>query len=173
MATYGFSDGDAKRIGRTVRLVERFPEKVSLGMPGDQGAAPGVRLIVARHSGQAWATQTEAVVTAYSGDPCVAGACNDAREFGSAFTMIAVNQYIEFSTETNQERWVSLGHNGYAWTPVDSQSVDPSCLQEVGGVDFRRFSNWAADRQQLLGHDDSGCIRWYDVFTCATAASCT
>ena len=62
MATYGFSEGDAKRIGKVVRLVERFPDKVSLGALGAEGAAPGVRLLIAKHDRAAWATGETATV---------------------------------------------------------------------------------------------------------------
>ena len=163
MATYGFNENDAKRIGRAVRQVERGSHRIELGGPSADGAAPGVRLLIAKHEGSSWPTGSTAVVTIYNGPPGSAV---------SAMTMVAYNQYISFSTDsTCTARWVALGHNGFAWHPVDSQSDCGSCVREIGGVDFRVFTGYARTAVQLLGHDGSGCIKWYDIFTCSTAAS--
>ena len=163
MATYGFNENDAKRIGRAVRQVERGSHRIELGGPSADGAAPGVRLLIAKHEGSSWPTGSTAVVTIYNGPPGSAV---------SAMTMVAYNQYISFSTDsTCTARWVALGHNGFAWHPVDSQSDCGSCVREIGGVDFRVFPGYARTAVQLLGHDGGGCIKWYDIFTCSTAAS--
>ena len=163
MATYGFNENDAKRIGRAVRHVERGAQRIVLGGPSPDGAAPGVRLLIAKHEGSGWPTGSTAVVTIYNGEPGSAV---------SAMTMVAYNQYISFSADANcTARWVALGHNGFAWHPVDSESDCGECFKEIGGVDFRVFPGYANTAVQILGHDDSGCIKWYDVFTCATAAT--
>lgn len=163
MATYGFNENDAKRIGRAVRQVERGSHRIELGGPSADGAAPGVRLLIAKHEGASWPVNSTAVVTIYNGEPGNAV---------SAMTMVAYNQYISFSNDYScTARWVALGHNGFAWHPVDSQSDCGSCVKEIGGVDFRVFPGYASTAVQLLGHDGSGCIKWYDIFTCSTAAS--
>lgn len=163
MATYGFSEGDAKRIGRAVRLVERFPEKVSLGSLGAEGAAPGVRLLIAKHDRGYWATGATATVTVYNGDP---------GSLTAVGTIVAYNQFVQFSEDpVASARWVALGHNGFGWHPVDSQSDNLDCISEIGGIDFAVFVGFAKTATQILGHDGNGCIKWYDVFTCATAGS--
>lgn len=162
MATYGFNENDAKRIGRAVRHVERGAQRIELGGPNADGAAPGVRLLIAKHEGQSWPTGSTAVVTIYNG------------ELGSAvsaLTMVAYNQYISFSADTNcTARWVALGHNGFAWHPVDSQSDCGTCNYEVGGVDFRVFPGYERTAVQMLGHDGGGCVKWFNITTCSTAA---
>jgi hypothetical protein len=163
MSTYGFGEGDAKRIGRAVRHVERNPGKVSLGSLGAEGAAPGVRLLIAKHEGSSWPTGTTAVVTLYNGSV--------PSSVGTAQTMVAYNHYISFSDDSNcTARWVALGHNGFAWHPVDSQSDCGTCISEIGGVDFRVFPGYARTAEQVLGHDTNGCIKWFDTTTCATAS---
>lgn len=164
MAVFGFSEEDTKRIGRVVRLVERDATRVRLGGPEAGGASPGVRLLIGKHAGSAgWATGTTAVVTIYNGS--VPGSV------ASALTLVAYNQYVTFSTHTHcTNRWVSLGHNGFGWHPVDAQSDCGTCISLVGGVDFRAFSNYAHTNQQVLGHDANGCVKWFDVTTCATAS---
>jgi len=162
VATYGFNENDAKRIGRAVRHVERGAQRIELGGPNADGAAPGVRLLIAKHEGQSWPTGSTAVVTIYNG------------ELGSAvsaLTMVAYNQYISFSADTNcTARWVALGHNGFAWHPVDSQSDCGTCNYEVGGVDFRVFPGYERTAVQMLGHDGGGCVKWFNITTCSTAA---
>ncbi|MGA1109998.1 MAG: hypothetical protein ACO3VO_00220 [Ilumatobacteraceae bacterium] len=163
MAAFGFNENDAKRIGKAVRAVERDPTKVRLGGPEADGAAPGVRLMIAKHEGAGWPTGSTAVVTLYNG------------ELGSvatAMTMVAYNHYIKFSDDANcTSRWVALGHNGFAWHPVDSQADCGTCISLIGGVDFRVFPGYTHTNTQMLGHDGGGCIKWYDIFTCATASS--
>lgn len=163
MSTYGFSESDAKRIGRAVRAVERGQHKVNLGTPGAEGAAPGVRLLIAKHEGSSWPTGSTAVVTLYNGDV--------PSSVATAMTMVAYNHYISFSDDSNcTSRWVALGHNGFAWHPVDAQSDCGTCLSMVGGVDFRVFPGYEHTNIQMLGHDGVGCVRWYDITTCSTAA---
>jgi hypothetical protein len=161
VATYGFSEGDAKRIGKVVRLVERGPDKVRLGGPANQGPVPGVRLLLAKHAATSWATGSTAVVEVYNGPP---GAV------ASALTMVAYNHYVKFGEDTAcTNRWVALGHNGFAWIAIDAQSECGTCVSEVGGVDFRSFPNYARTTEQVLGHDTNGCIKWFNTTTCATA----
>lgn len=163
MATYGFSEGDAKRIGRVVRSTEKHPHTIRLQSPVAEGAAPGVRLLIGRHSGSSWASGSTAVVTVYNGAP---GAV------ASAVTVVAYNHYINFSSDTNcTSRWVAMGHNGFGWLPVDSQSACGTCVHELGGVDFRVLSGYQRTNEQVLGHDGNGCIKWFDTITCATATA--
>ncbi len=163
MTAYGFNENDAKRIGRAVRAVERDPTKVRLGGPSDDGAAPGVRLLIAKHDGVGWGTGAEAMVTIYNGDP--------GGEIASVATVMAYNHYIEFSSDPHlTSRWVALGHNGFAWHPVDAMGDCKTCISLIGGVDFRVFSNYHHTAVQMLGHDPDGCVRWYDIATCATAS---
>lgn len=163
MPAFGFNENDAKRIGRAIRAVERDPTKVRLGGASENGAAPGVRLLLAKHTGASWPTASTAVVTLYNGE---------VGSVASAMTMVAYNQYIKFAEGTAcTSRWVALGHNGFAWHPVDFQSDCGTCVTMLGGVDFRVFPGYANTATQMLGHSANGCIQWFDVTTCATVAS--
>jgi len=162
VTAFGFNENDAKRIGKAVRAVERDPTKVRLGGPSADGAAPGVRLLIAKHDGGSWPTGSTAVVTLYNGDP---------GSVGPSVTMVAYNHYIKFSDDPNcTTRWVALGHNGFAWHPVDAQGDCGSCISLIGGVDFRVFSGYTRTATQMLGHDGSGCVKWFNITTCATAS---
>lgn len=161
MATYGFNEGDAKRIGRTVRLVERFPEKISLGMVGAEGAAPGVRLLIGKLAASSWPTATTATITIYNGE---------SGSVASALTLVAYNHFLKLAAQTNcTNRWVALGHNGFQWQPVEVRNAcTHTCTIEVGGVDFSELPNYQKTATQFIGHDGGGCIKWFDIITCAT-----
>lgn len=164
MPAYGFNAEDARRIGEIVRAAEHGRVgRIGIGADSYDSSKPGVRLLIGRHEGTSWPTGSTAIVTIYNGE------LNDV---SSAATMVAFNQYIAFSTDdTCTARWVALGHNGFAWHPVDSKSDCDPCQKEVGGVDFRVFPGYEPTAVQILGHDNGGCVKWYDVFTCATAAT--
>lgn len=162
MPAYGFNAADARRIAEVVRASEhRRIGNIGLGADENGGSKPGVRLLLAKHEGTSWPTASTAVVAIYSGD---------AGNVASVATMVAYNQYISFSADSNcTSRWVALGHNGFAWHPVDSQSDCGTCNYEIGGVDFRVFPGYQRTSVQMLGHDGGGCVKWFNITTCSTA----
>lgn len=164
MSAFGFNANDVRRIGEVVRSAEHGRiQKIGLGSDQHGGATPGVRLLIAKHDGGNWPTDSTAVVTVYNGDQ---------GDISSAVTAVAYNQYIKFGTQpVCSSRWVALGHNGFNWIPVDSQNACPDCDSEIGGINFSVFYGFAKTNVQILGHDGQGCVRWYDIFTCATAST--
>ena len=162
MSAFGFNANDVRRIGEVVRAAEHGRiQKIGLGSDQHGGATPGVRLLIAKHEGSSWQAGSTAVVTLYNGEPS---------SVASAMTMVAYNHYIQFSTDTNcTARWVALGHNGFAWHPVDAQGDCGTCISLIGGVDFRVFPGYAHTATQMLGHDGGGCVQWFNITTCATA----
>ncbi len=159
MATYGFSEGDAKRIGKVVRLVERFPDKVGLGSLGAEGAAPGVRLLIGKLAASSWPTSSSAVIEIYNGD---------IGSVVSAATVVAYNHFLKLSDQTScTNRWVALGHNGFQWHPVEVENACTStCTIEIAGVDFSDVPNYQQTATQMLGHDGGGCLKWFNITTC-------
>ena len=176
MATFGFSEGDAKRIGKAVRVVERLPSQFENTGPLNPEVSRGVRLLIGQvESTAGWAKGSTAVVKVYTGT-------NPA----SAMTVVARNQFLTFSTSTAcTQKWVALGHNGWGWYAVAQEPVcTATCTMEFAGIDFSALPNFNASTIQLLGHNqaqthtagtDAYCsnvasLRWYDVTTCSTAA---
>lgn len=161
MPTYGFSEEDARRIGRAVRLTERYVGKGDLSGPLSERGGIGVRLLIARHDGTSWPTQTTAVVTIYNGDP-----------IASAATVVASNQFLRISTNNDcTNRWVALGHNGNGWYAVNWENAcTATCSMSFGGVDFSGLPNYAETATQVLGHE-AGCIKWFNVTTCSTSTA--
>lgn len=169
---YGFSQADSKRIGRSVRVVERLGALSETSGPEQGEVSRGVRLLIAKHESTAgWAKETTAVVTVYNGDP-----------IASAMTMVARNQFLTFSTTTAcTQRWVALGHNGWGWYAVAQEKACTStCSMDYAGVDFAALPGFDRTKIQLLGHssgttasDSTDCvsIRWYDITTCSTSTA--
>jgi hypothetical protein len=166
MAGYAFNAADARRIAEVVRAAEHGRiGNIGLGADAHEQSKPGVRLLIGKHEGTEWNAGETAVVTIYNGD------INDTpKVFTSAGTLIAYNQYIQFTDNpVCTARWVALAHNGFAWHPIDSQDDCPGCISEVGGIEFAIFPGFEKTQTQILGHDASGCVRWYDIFACQTA----
>lgn len=176
MSTYGFSAGDAKRIGRAVRLSERDEPRHELVGTRESEVSRGVRLLIGQHaSSTGWATGSTAIVTIYNGDPVA-----------SVITVVAKNQFLKFSTNTScTQRWVAIGHNGWGWQAVSQERVcTNTCTMEVSGIDFSSLPGFDGTKIQLLGHNngqtaatgtDPYCsavasLRWFDITTCSTAA---
>lgn len=40
------------------------------------------------------------------------------------------------------------------------------CDKAIGGHDITQWAGWDATKNQILGHDTSGCLKWFDVVTC-------
>jgi len=111
---FGFTENDAKRIGRAVRLVERDPTKVRLGGTDDNGAAPGVRLLIGKvQQTNAWSSATTAVVLVHTGD---------VGSVQSALTVVAYNQFLSFDSPGHTNRWVALANNGWGWQAIASDA---------------------------------------------------
>lgn len=114
MATFGFSEGDAKRIGRVVRKVERGPDRIKLGGVSDVGAAPGVRLMLGKAGTATWSKGTSKTVMIYTGDPGYEG---------TAGTVEAHNYFanIQASTSTAYQRWIGLSNNGWGFVVIAAE----------------------------------------------------
>lgn len=112
MPTYGFSEGDAKRIGRVVRLVERGPERTRLGGPDNDRGAAGVRMMVGRATTAAWNKGTTATVTIYAGAPGLEA---------TAVTVVAYNYFADIGTAASTARWVGLSNNGFGWLVIAAE----------------------------------------------------
>lgn len=62
--------------------------------------------------------------------------------------------------------WVVVGQaaNGQ-WYLIDA-GIEGSCRQTIGGEDIAKWAGWDGAKEQLLGHDGNGCLKWFDVSDC-------
>lgn len=112
MAAYGFNEGDARRIGRAVRAVEKLPPKITLGGPGGEGAAPGVRMMLGKIDGQGWNKGFDQTITIWTGAP---------GSEASALTVVAHNYFAAIGTSDNTARWVAVSNNGWGWILIAAE----------------------------------------------------
>lgn len=118
MATYGFDEQSVKRIGKTVRLSEKFPAKVTLGGPDRSGANPGVRIMLGQRTAtSAWTKYSTAIITVYGGAPNT-----DGLPTNNAGTVVAWNIIAPVAAHTSA-RWVQLSNNGFAWYAVAAECL--------------------------------------------------
>lgn len=111
MPTYGFREGDARRIARAVRRVERNDGPIRLGGPRDVGPGPGVRIMLGTHGSAAWDKQSQETITIYTGFPGT-----NAVPTASAYTVVANNVFADIPSQTaNTARWVAVSNNGWGW----------------------------------------------------------
>ena len=151
MATYGFSEDDAKRIGKAVRLTERHVGKDPLSGPSYERGGIGVRLTVAK-AGTAFTYDSTATVTMFRGD------------FGSvvsAITMVGWNQFVPMVTHTAVTNpYVAFGHNGNGWIAVAAERhTHCSFLGDKYTPYITNYTTTTA-YAQALSHDSSGCLKW-------------
>ena len=109
MTAFGFNENDAKRIGKVVRLVERNPERPSLGGPDYGNRSPGVRLMVGKIDGSDWPKNATKTVTIFTGSP---------GSEVSAVTVAAWNYFANIETSANTARWVGVSNNGWGWVLI-------------------------------------------------------
>ncbi len=151
MATYGFSEEDAKRIGKSVRLTERYVGKDSLSGPSSDRGGIGVRLTIAK-AGTAFSYDSTATVTMFRGD------------FGSvasAITMVGWNQFVPMVTHTAVTNpYVAFGHNGNGWIAVAAERHTHCSF--LGDKYTPYITNYTTTTSyaQALAHDSSGCLKW-------------
>lgn len=151
MAIYGFSEEDARRIGKSVRLVERHVGKDPRSGPVNERGGVGVRLTIAK-AGTAFSHSSTATVMMFSGD------------FGSvasAITMVGWNQFLPLVTHTAVTNpYVAFGHNGNGWIAVAAERhTHCSFLGDKYSPYITNYTT-ATAYEQALGHDSSGCLKW-------------
>lgn len=118
MATYGFSEEDARRIGKSVRLTERLLGKDGLSGPENERGGGGVRVMLGTHSTAAWSKNAQKTITIYSGFPTTA----DSRPTQSAYTCVAHNIFTDIAAATaGTSRWCAVSCNGYGWYMIAAE----------------------------------------------------
>jgi hypothetical protein len=117
VTAFGFNENDAKRIGKVVRLVERNPERPSLGGPDYGSRSPGVRLMLGTHGSAAWSKQSQRTITITGGTPGTNGIPT-----ASALTVAAYNIFANIPAKTaSTARWVAVSNNGFGWYVIAAE----------------------------------------------------
>jgi hypothetical protein len=113
MATYGFSEEDAKRIGKSVRLTEKHVGKEPLSGPSNDRGAAGVRIMIGKVGTAEWSKASSAVITLYVGPPSTA----TSRPTATAGTMVAHNIFATIPSSA----YVAMSNNGFGWYAIAAE----------------------------------------------------
>lgn len=151
-----FTGDSAARIAKAVRVVEA----------GDRGTQPlefepyhaPRRLRVGTFAGN-WGTGEYKTVT-LSGSTQTVSVYN--------WTTPAVGT----PEDTSCSRVVVFGRvkDRNAALDIQLRPTCASCVMSFGSIDLTTISGYDGTKIQLLGHDNSACLHWYSIATCATAS---
>jgi len=163
MANVKFSEGDARRIAAATRAYERGNRDmapVRFRDPGGDGDPIRIGKV-----GADWAFGTCATVTLWEGEASSGASCKPTQA-SPAETIADVRN---LSHDVAQDSWVAIGKaTDGQWYLVEAGSPDhsESCRQTIGGEDFTKWPGWDESKVQLLGHDENGCLKWFDSEEC-------
>jgi hypothetical protein len=155
-----FTKGSAERIAQVVRIVEAGNRDTGKLSTAPRFGASNFRLQLATFTGD-WQTGEYKVVT-------LQGSTNTASVYN--WCNPALGGDTASSTKT---RYVIYGKVQGTQSAVEIQlrSTNQTCSTSIGGVDLTSFPNYSGDAIQLLGHNESACLQWYSITTCATATA--
>jgi hypothetical protein len=166
--SYQFGPVLTDRIISVVKRVDGMPHQAGLSrIPtrfeddgGGGGGAPPIRI---GKTPCDWAVGQCVTITLWGG----AGTCTPTQTSPAA----TVENVRNLSHDVAQDSWVAIGKAADGqWYLVEAGSPDDSesCRQTIGGEDFTKWSGWNGSAVQLLGHDENGCLKWFDVNACET-----
>ncbi len=152
-----FTRPAAERIARVVRRVEagdRTENALSFQRVGGGG---GGKLRLGTFTGD-WAVNTYKTVTFENSTNTVSvyNWCNAA--VGSDTSNTTNTRYVIFGRVNGTQSAVEL----------QMQDTAQTCSSSIAGVDLTSFPGYSGGSVQLLGHNESACLQWYSITTCAT-----
>jgi hypothetical protein len=121
--------------------------------------------------GADWAFGTCATVTLWERDAISGAPCQPTLhgEVSGVFSPPTVEGVRNLSRDVKANSWVAiaLAADG-KWYLVEAGAPDDSetCRQTIGGQDITKWPGWNGSAVQLLGHDENGCLKWFDTDDC-------
>jgi hypothetical protein len=159
-----FTRGAAERIANVVRIVETGDRDGNPLVFSKVDAVDGKTLRVGTFTGD-WQINQSKVVTFYG----VTSTPN------TATVVNLCNPSVGFSTaNTAETRFVIYGKAKYTsdFVAVELQQAGTAtCVLTLGGSDLSSLPGYSGGEIQLLGHNESACLQWFSVTTCATATA--
>lgn len=155
-----FTRPAADRIGRVVRIVEAGKRIASPWQVTVENGGGDFKLRLATFTGN-WQTGEYKNVTLH-------GSTNTASVYNWCNPALGGD-----TASTTETRYVIFGKvNGtQSAVEVQMQVTGETCVTTFGGIDMTGLPGYAGDQIQLLGHNESACLQWYSITTCATATA--
>jgi hypothetical protein len=162
MAHVRFSEGDARRIAAATRAYERGNRDMPPVRFRDPGGDGGDPIRIGKVSAD-WTVGTCATVTLWEGDAISGTSCEPTQTSPTETTADVRN----LSRDVKANSWVAIGKAADGnWYLIEAGSPDGSCRQTIGGQDITKWPGWDGTKIQLLGHDENGCLKWFDSEDC-------
>ena len=161
-----FTRPAADRIANVVRIVEQGSrDEAPLKYGRALDSLPGTPLKLGTFTAD-WQIDTIQTVTFYNvtstpNTASVRNLCVPSVGFSTSNT--AETRYVIFSRVKY-----------YSSEPLVveiQQASTATCTLIFGNVDLATIDGYVSDEEQLLGHSDEACLKWFSVTTCATATA--
>ena len=112
-----------------------------------------------------WAFGTCATVTIWEGEASSGESCKPTQTSPAA----TIADVRNLSRDVKAQSWVEIARAADGkWYLVEAGSPDDegSCRKTIGGEDITKWPGWDGTKQQILGHDENGCLKWFDIAEC-------
>jgi hypothetical protein len=150
----------ARRIAEVVRKVEGGDRNIpppAIRTAYEEGDPVRIGKVEAN-----WDRGTCATVTIWEG-----GSSCEPTETSPSKT---IEDVANLSYNVPADSWVVIGRGVTGrWYLLDA-GMGGSCHKTIGGEDITRWPGWNGAAEQILGHDASGCLKWFDVFECGAGS---
>lgn len=160
----GFTRDAAGRIARAVREHEAGPGVRPPGWwpyRGDDGGAVRVGKVTEK-----WPKGTCKTIKVWEqGDQCKPEETQPTEEIEDVVNLLFdmdVDQWV-LVVEAANGKWYVVAAGG--------DDNDDSCRKTIGGEDFTSWPGWDEYAKQVLGHDEYGCLTWFDTTDCSTSST--
>jgi hypothetical protein len=168
MANVKFSEGDARRIAAATRAFERGNRDmppIQFRSAGDDGGQVRIGQVSAD-----WAMGKCATVNVYESQPSCSSTPTYPTANSPAETIEDVRN-VSRDVLANSLVVIAQAPNGFWYLIEAGGPPGASCRKTIGGEDFTKWPGYNGSTAQILGHDASGCLKWFDTTSCATENS--
>jgi hypothetical protein len=150
----------ARRIQRVVQMIEGGSRDIA-PPPLRTAYDDGDQLRVGKIVGD-WAIGACYTIALYEEPPVIG--CNPAVSAPSEF----IEDVVNVSKDVADGSWVVIGKAADGRWYLLEAGKEPwaSCRATIGGEDITKWPGWNASTVQLLGHDENGCLKWFDSTEC-------
>ena len=174
MAEKGYQVGPvlADRLISVVKRVEAMPYQMSRTaietrfeeMPTVGG---GGKLRIGKVSSD-WAFGECATVTIWEGEAGSGSGSGQSCKPTETSPAETIGEVRNLSHDVASGSWVTISKAADGnWYLVEAGSPDNgSCRKTIAGEDYTQWPGWNTTKVQLLGHDENGCLKWFDNDDC-------